>query len=200
MKSYPQLFEYLDQTFHELELGGGLFYRWPISLRFEVGRGEVPARPAAIYEACFFESDLCTVIAQDWNRNSEGAHEARLRPLFSHLEAFNLNTPIDKVLVEHCDEDGERSAYTLQWVNQPAREFGYKEIFQQISNADLGVAPAICSRVYFLNKRNGILLHMYDDRGLDVIGAKRESIVDPYRQFSEWILDYDRKRVEEMFA
>lgn len=39
----------------------------------------------------------------------------------------------------------------------------------------------------------------YDDRGLDIVASERETLKSIYEQYNKWILDFDRKRVEEIF-
>ena len=41
---------------------------------------------------------------------------------------------------------------------------------------------------------------MYDDRGLDVIARQPEVLVPLYRTFNQWILDYDRERIDQVFS
>jgi hypothetical protein len=42
-------------------------------------------------------------------------------------------------------------------------------------------------------------MHMYDDRGLDVIASGKESLRTIYHAFNPWILDYDRGRIDQVF-
>jgi len=38
-----------------------------------------------------------------------------------------------------------------------------------------------------------ILLHVYDDRGVDVTALDRATLLPLYRSRAEWLLDYDRR-------
>jgi hypothetical protein len=40
---------------------------------------------------------------------------------------------------------------------------------------------------------------MYDDRGMDLIAASRSGLQTIYDEYKNWVLDYDRKRIEETF-
>lgn len=40
---------------------------------------------------------------------------------------------------------------------------------------------------------------MYDDRGLDVVAKNKENLQKLYVMFNNWILDYDRKQIDETF-
>jgi len=38
---------------------------------------------------------------------------------------------------------------------------------------------------------------MYDDRGLDIIASKIETIEPIYKMHNNWILDYDRELIDK---
>jgi len=40
-----------------------------------------------------------------------------------------------------------------------------------------------------------MIVHMYDDRGLDMIAANREVLISIYRTFNDWVLESDRERI-----
>lgn len=193
---------YLQNEFPGLELGAGLFYRWPIGIRFELGVQDerIPNRPAVLYEACFGTEDSCIVMSQDWDSDANGTSSRRFERLFSSTADIGLQEPCGTLRVVETEEDSEANEYTLTWVRQPSRSIDYKVIFQLIANADLAISPAISSKVYFLNLEKGIIFHMYDDRGLDVIASRAEEIFGLYTGFNEWILDYDRRKIDKVFA
>ena len=43
------------------------------------------------------------------------------------------------------------------------------------------------------------LYHLYDDRGLDVLGGSRELLLPLYQQFHDWILEYNREKIDQLF-
>lgn len=58
--------------------------------------------------------------------------------------------------------------------------------------------PADC--LYIVDFDRGLALWPYDDRGMDVIATSRGPLEDVYRQFGPWLLDYDRARMDAVFA
>ena len=42
--------------------------------------------------------------------------------------------------------------------------------------------------------------HLYDDRGLDVLGGSQKLLLPLYHQFHDWILEYDLEKIDQMFA
>ena len=81
-----------------------------------------------------------------------------------------------------------------------ARMLRYGVILQGIANADRARYPAIRGRVYFINRRTNVIMHMYDDRGLDIIAQSKDALDGLYGNFNDWILDHDRARVDLTFA
>jgi hypothetical protein len=53
--------------------------------------------------------------------------------------------------------------------------------------------------IYFLNLTKKIIFHLYDDRGCDILAANKEEIRYLYQELNDWILDYDRKRIDLLF-
>ncbi|WP_420871975.1 DUF3885 domain-containing protein [Cohnella rhizosphaerae] len=43
------------------------------------------------------------------------------------------------------------------------------------------------------------IFHFYDSRGLDVAASSKEELRDLYLKRNDWILKYDRKRIDSMF-
>ena len=42
--------------------------------------------------------------------------------------------------------------------------------------------------------------HLYDDRGLDVLGSSRELLLPLYHQFHGWILEYNLEQIDRVFT
>ena len=203
------LISYLGENFRGLFLHPPLFYRWPIGLRFDLGGGttspremdSVVERATALYEASFGSENTSIVVAQDWmGAEAPAAGLPHLAPLFAFTERekVGLQGPDGQTEVNDPEEP-ESAPHTLTWARQPARAFRYELVFQGIANADHARPPAISSRVYFINPASNTILHMYDDRGLDVIARDRDALSSMYHQFNGWLLGYDRARMEEMF-
>jgi hypothetical protein len=92
------------------------------------------------------------------------------------------------------EEAGEQETVTLQWRQMPARGFPYGSVLEGIANADHAQNPSVSGRVYFLNPATTMIVHMYDDRGLDILAATREALIPVYRTFNDWVLDPDREK------
>ena len=65
---------------------------------------------------------------------------------------------------------------------------------------EMAVTPKAAIVPYLVDFERNILLHVYDDRGMDVTALDREQLLGVYRARREWLLDYDRKRMAEAFG
>jgi hypothetical protein len=203
------LLKYLAEAFPGLVLNPPLFYRWPVGIRFDLGgRALKPdevdlvlLRAASLFEAAFSAEDTCIVVAQDWPEENRLPWLARIVPLFTFARSNAAGLDAPQGRLETLDEEEpEVGPYTLTWVKQPARVLDYRLIFSAIANADHGRSPAISSRVYLINLVSNVILHMYDDRGLDLIASRKDALSKVYRDFNSWILDYDRAQINRTFA
>ena len=187
---------YLSKKFPALTLGGGLLYRWPVGIRFELGLDTFRERAPKLYEAVFAPEDVCVIISQDWPGNISPLARQRYFRVSSIPGAFDSKHPLSVQSLEvTTEEEGEQETFNLQWGQLPARSFQYGSVLEGIANTDHAQTPSISGRVYFLNPATAIIVHMYDDRGLDIIAATRESLIPIYQTFNDWVLDFDRERI-----
>jgi hypothetical protein len=121
--------------------------------------------------------------------------------VFSLPGAFDARRPLGLQSLEMTTEEvGEQATSSLQWTQLPARSFEYSSILKGVANADHAPTPSISGRVYFLNPAKAMIVHMYDDRGLDIIAADRETLIPIYRTFNDWVLDSDRERIAKALS
>ena len=53
---------------------------------------------------------------------------------------------------------------------------------------------------FFLICEHPFLLHLYDDRGMDLVSDTTDALLPFYQDCSNWLLDYDRPRMDAMFS
>ena len=53
--------------------------------------------------------------------------------------------------------------------------------------------------MYLLSLDQQILVHPYDNRGMDVVGKNHELLATLYEQFRRYLLDYDRQIMDSTF-
>jgi Domain of unknown function (DUF3885) len=45
-----------------------------------------------------------------------------------------------------------------------------------------------------------MIMHMYDDRGLDLIAASKAPLIPVYLSFRDWVLDFDREQIAKTLS
>lgn len=74
-----------------------------------------------------------------------------------------------------------------------------EKVFREIILGDLGGVSEFISSVFLFDTENHIMLHLYDDRGLDIVAYDKGTLMPLYQKLNTWILDYDRKRIDKIF-
>ena len=65
---------------------------------------------------------------------------------------------------------------------------------------DLGsLRPKPHCRVYLLSLRKSLVVHPYDDRGMDVIGENKSALLELYKQHGELLLNHDIDAMRQTF-
>jgi hypothetical protein len=158
------LVAYQSEKFPSLTLGGGLFYRWPMGLRFELGLEAFRERAPKLYEAVFAPKDTCVIISQTWPEDI--SLPPRYFRVFSLPGAFDSKHPLGFQSLEiTMEEEGEQETFSLQRAQLPARSFQYGSVLEGIADADHAQSPSVSGDVYFLNPATAMIVDMYDDRG-----------------------------------
>ncbi|WP_370684765.1 DUF3885 domain-containing protein [Marinilactibacillus psychrotolerans] len=50
-----------------------------------------------------------------------------------------------------------------------------------------------------MNANKDTIFHIYDDRGCDLLATSRDGIQKMYEEYNDWILDYDREGIDNIF-
>ena len=65
---------------------------------------------------------------------------------------------------------------------------------------EMPVEPASYGHsTWLVDFENEIILRAYDDRGLDIISTTRKTLQPLYNKFADWLLEYDREKVDAAF-
>lgn len=214
---------YMDANFPALRLEPPLFYNWPIAIRFELN-GDEPKMPGAsdsyfaavvrranrIFEETFRNSEYALVVSTEMKFQdlSPDAYRWKYRDrrkktpdLFRLARAHGVGLSRPAGRATTCRVRGkERETMTLRWSECSPLRIGYTRIFEAIANQDFPRRkPRVLGDVYFVDPKNHLILHMYDDRGMDVIAKDVTTLRRLYSAKQAWILDYDRQRIDNTF-
>jgi len=185
--------EFMFSHFNHVDFGGNLFGQWPVGIRFEIGIEQV-SRAAKLFDFAFAKVEDCILVSQDWMERTEIVTSST--PLFETPGIFPSDlSQFESVDVSPFDE----GQYRLTWTRLSPLAFDAAQMFQAIANREQEGDPKVASGVYVIDPRSKIIMHMYDDRGLDVIATELNTLRPLFESFGEWILDYQRLRIEYRF-
>lgn len=183
------------------------FYHAPIGIRFEIGGNEDvyikkgmtrKLHPNPVYVHKAVERALTifnSLPKQGWMLRIDLYDEKEIKKTIKILQ---LVASHEKVLNEY-EEDGEKMThYELYWSLDDIN-WSEETIIREIILADIGGLNCLTSAVYLLNPDEKILIHLYDDRGLDVVAKDKEKLYPLYEIFYDWILDYERESIDKIF-
>lgn len=67
------------------------------------------------------------------------------------------------------------------------------------AGGDLGIRPIAFVETFLIDPSRQIMMHLYDDRGMDLTASSPESLRATYEAYDAWLLDYDRERMALLF-
>jgi hypothetical protein len=65
--------------------------------------------------------------------------------------------------------------------------------------AEMAVRPRVPLTIYLIDPARRIMMHVYDDRGMDVSAVLPNVLTPAYVAFDHWLLAYDRPRMAQVF-
>jgi hypothetical protein len=183
-----------------------IFYNSPVGIRFEIGCGEVydnsdDVRSKYINAALnrtlqLFKNALPTAKLLMWEIYPQKDDEQLFLREFENKTSLSI--PQEKTEA-NVVVDGEVTKRVRFYWDIEKQDVPIERLFKEIILGDLGGFPALVSSVYLFDFDCHVMFHLYDDRGLDIVSKDKETLVPSYKQYSSWILDSDRKRVDAIF-
>ncbi|MFR1086057.1 MAG: DUF3885 domain-containing protein [Bacteroides cellulosilyticus] len=110
-----------------------------------------------------------------------------------------LPVPQEQEASAGLDEDGDAHRQIRFYWDLRRVLFCPEQLIREIILGDIGGWSGFTSNVYLAGP-GPYLYHLYDDRGLDVLGSSQELLLPLYRQFHSWILEYDLEQIDRLFA
>ncbi|MET3659315.1 DUF3885 domain-containing protein [Sporosarcina psychrophila] len=211
-----ELEKFMATNFPNLVLTPPLFYNWDIGIRFELGvdwkreenkegsvylRG-VYDRTITLFESLHQEDEEILVVVNAHDYGGKWAFRGKLN-LFSRYVRdksvlYKLQHKMIPYIIPEDDEDGKYKTH-LFILKCKTSDIRYVSLLKAICNTDMGVKPSINNRVFFINVKNETIFHVYDDRGCDLVAKSPEAIRSIYAKYNDWILDYDREKIDKVF-
>lgn len=191
-----ELDSYLNQHFASVTIRQPLFYNAPFGIRYEL-LGET-SRAKSLFHAMNNPSDDLYIVlfADIWSQYSlDKAGLELMQVLHQYVSGFSPEQAAQSTIpYRYPDEDVEEGTVTLRiWTKKKAADLLADRLLSDKMSGDLG------GDIYFINTRKHVLLDLYDDRGFDIVSTVKKPLVPMYAHFNSWILDNDRKKIDEMF-
>lgn len=166
---------------------------------------EVTKRASTIFQTVFDNSDKVFLVYMDYKHRRRKIKFSN----FTFKQVDNLkNTEVsfskEKRLYEPDDKFDIRNIAIIKLTTD---RINHKNILTAIGHTDFPPKQSridnnwffTSKEIYFVNIDKKLIFHMYDDRGLDLISADKETLRPIYKKHNEWILDYERKRIDKQF-
>jgi hypothetical protein len=210
----------MKNKFKNLILESPLFYSWSVGIRFEIGSSnmwivdtknrvneqyfiEALNRAMAIFDFIFKDNDEIVFVYQQFSygRRSIGKNNFYLQQI---RNLADKEIEFSDVRESEDDDRFEKKAYCLKRfaVKVSKQDINHQAILGACINSDFTIRNKRFiphGDCYFINTSNHSILHLYDDRGMDVISIHPNNLKALYKKYNEWILDYDRERIDAIF-
>jgi hypothetical protein len=213
------LYEYLNQHFNGLILRSPLFYNWKYGIRFEISHpclsSDDPENMkqtferaiTLFHEVCEEQDELLIVTDVHAVKRDLLLQQQPLNVYLKYIKDKQKLYKLQHEQVRNLFEDEEEQLVTHRFV-LPCRksELKYAQLLQAISYEDFRHPSTILKNkpqhgydIYFVNRSKKIIYHLYDDRGCDIVAGDKEALRFLYENYNAWILDYDRKEIDQLF-
>ena len=194
------------------ELVHPIFYHCPIGLRYEIGNPASDIYNGNILSSKYVQDAIDRVTRLF--RNSQCQFDILLWDMYpldigytpnqlqKFMDLMQLIPPQEQISAKVYlnDDMGDPTEKISCYWDLQLLHLDVTKLFQEIITADLGGFTELASSVYLFDTKNNVLFYLYDDRGLDIVAQKKESLYHLYKNYNSWILDFDRKQINEIFA
>lgn len=214
---------FMKVHFGNLRLRPPLFYSWPYGIRFEISMPwiehedpnnlqQIKERSTGIFNHVFHDADEILLITDIHCEK----HNTFLRKRPSNIYKKYVKNKVLLKTLKHtrlpnvfAEEDEDyRDMVTHRFVLSCKKsDIRYHQLLSAISYEDFPHPSRILRRncssgydIYFVNRTQKMIYHFYDDRGCDVIASNKEDLRQLYIACHDWILDYDRVEIDQLFG
>lgn len=184
-----------------------------VRLRFELGGDEfdntvqqVPRflqahrRASAVADA-LFSGNCVAVVAWNGRLPYPAGLPDETKDGFVALRCTGFDAPqISKWQATlYPDPDGEAYVWDVRSYDLGHDKVARDTLLWHAIAAEMPVYPSAPVVAFLLDPNSFVMLHVYDDRGMDVIAHDSVKLRELYFNFSNWLLDDDRDRMAKLF-
>lgn len=190
------------EIFGRSAFGHNLFANNASAIRFELALGESRIerfdtalhRASTVAEDLFGASERLCICLMYYGASFVGA-KSSFQSLKECEVAINRPYEIDRQQID--DELGGETQTRVFFESDFSS--AYRMIWGTIAQ-ELGVRPSLEFNLYVFDPNLRVLMHPYDDRGMDILGPNRERMSEIYANYSDWLLDYNIAEMRERYG
>lgn len=212
--SFKDEFEsFYKSNLGDISLPYPLFYKFPVGIRFEMGDDNeddddryikgAKSRALSIFNELFDKDDEIYLVIDSYEKYSDFYSPKPPKDNISLVRKFILKIDEEycyEKLVATYEDDEEEYPYDRYIIKTSRDSIDADKLISEIVESELKGKSSLSNSVFLVNKNSGILYFLYDDRGLDIAANDKQKLKDIYIKFNDWILDYDRERIDKMFS
>lgn len=200
------------ECFGDIAFGHALYHNIPNSLRFELGISPNENPQDRIDEALARTTDILSdlnlyedragiaIKANYWPTEGTPLHQATLK-LVRQLRNFGFSIAPPLSTISNCVNTDESTFSQTLFFNAPTDTTATTKLLCSVFGADFGnLHGQPPGDVYLFNLNKKVLVHPYDDRGIDVVSPNFETLQSLYNKRSSWRLSYDCDRMDAAFG
>ena len=218
------LSKFMMEHFNNLTLRPPLFYSWKYGIRFEISMPcvehesksnlqQIEERITCLFNKAFNDGDKMLLITDIHCERKDSFLQKRPTKVYQkYIKDKGLRRKLQHKVLPSVfleDEDGEdyEEMVTHRFILPCKKtDIRYKPLLTAISYEDFPHPSQILKGfprngidIYFINVTRKMIYHLYDDRGCDIIASNKEDLRSLYEDLNDWILDYDREQIDQLF-
>lgn len=205
--------KYLQVNFPSLEIKKPLFYNYDYGLRYEVGIPSLSIykdnnqevlnkeyfekalyRAKKLFETIFEPDDNICIVFQKY---SEGRQRIQKNSyIFKSINHFDKIEYLKVKKLYREEQHSKNEHYRRIAIHTKLNNIDYSTIINKAIYTDFEGSNI---ESFFINIDKDVIYNIYDDRGLDIIAKDKKILKKLYTEFNDWILDYDREKIDNLF-
>lgn len=184
-----------------------------LRLRFELGGEEfdhatqqVPRflqahRRASTVADALFSGSCVGIVAWNGRMPNPDALPDEVEDGFDALQSSGFDAPqISEWQSTLCAEpDDQAHVWELRSYDLAPDRIARDTLLWHAVASEMLIYPSAPVLTFLLDPSASIMLHVYDDRGMDVIAYDPHELRGLYNDFADWLLDHDRERMKSLF-
>ncbi len=182
-----------------------LFHSYPQALRFELSAG------GHRIDQFLVAHKRALAVVQDSFRDVDDLHlavkifiESKTPGVVSLLECFRGLRDCGLPLPHRDTIRTSQSSYDEEvWYSVMVMRLRQSELARALwppLGLDHMTEPLLVACIYILSPKLGILVHPYDDRGMDIIGPNKSKLKEIYSRHRSWLLPHNLDAMDRSFG